>query len=92
MNPTPRDRLAAVLAPEVLDALAMLVAEQVASELERLNAACDTGPKWLTVEQAATRLGCSPAAVRMRASRGRLATRHHGRRVYVSAASVDELA
>jgi hypothetical protein len=30
--------------------------------------------------------------VRMRASRGRLATRRHGRRVYVAAASVDELA
>jgi hypothetical protein len=29
--------------------------------------------------------------VRMRASRGRLATRRQGRRVYVSVASVDEL-
>jgi excisionase family DNA binding protein len=88
---TPRDRLAAVLAPDVLDALDALVTERVADELARLDAARDK-PRWLTLEQAAERLGCTPAAVRMRASRGRLQTRRHGRRVYVSAASVDELA
>ena len=44
------------------------------------------------VEQAAERLGCSRDAVRMRANRGRLETRNHGRRVYVSAASVASLA
>src|SRR5690242_13395098 len=89
---TPRERLAAVLAPDLLDALDDLVAERVAAELARLDAQRDPGPRWLTLEQAAERLGCSPAAVRMRANRGRLATRRHGRRVYVSAASVDELA
>lgn len=89
---SPRDRLAAVLAPDVLDALEELVAERVAAELARLGAAHDSGPRWLTVEQAAERLACTPAAVRMRANRGRLDTRRHGRRVYVSAASVDNLA
>jgi excisionase family DNA binding protein len=88
----PRERLSAVLAPDVLDALDALIAEQVAAELALHAAAQGTGPRWLTLEQAAKRLGCSPAAVRMRANRGRLATRRHGRRVYVSAASVDELA
>jgi hypothetical protein len=89
---SPRDRLAAVLAPDVLDALDALVVERVAAELARLHVAGDDGPRWLTLEQAAERLGCTPAAVRMRANRGRLVTRRHGRRVYVSAASVDELA
>jgi excisionase family DNA binding protein len=88
---SPRQRLATVLAPDLLDALDAFVAENVAAELARFGAAHDNGPRWLTVEQAATRLGCSPAAVRMRASRGRLATRRQGRRVYVSVASVDEL-
>lgn len=92
MELTPRDRLAAVLAPELLDALDALVAERVAAELARLDAGRDNGPRWLTLEQAAKRLGCTAAAVRMRAARGRLQTRRHGRRVYVSAASVDELA
>ena len=86
----PRDRLAAVLSPDLLDALEALVAERVAVELAR-HAATDTGPRWLTLEQAAERLDCTAAAVRMRASRGRLVTRNHGRRVYVSATSVDDL-
>ncbi len=89
---SPRDRLAAVLAPDLLDALDELVSERVSAELARLDASRDSGPHWLTLEQAAQRLACSPAAVRMRANRGRLVTRRHGRRVYVSATSVDELA
>jgi excisionase family DNA binding protein len=87
----PRERLAAVLAPELLDALEKMVAERVAAELDRVEADHKSGPKWLTLEQAAERLGCSPAAVRMRANRGRLQARRHGRRVYVSAASVADL-
>jgi hypothetical protein len=85
---SPRDRLAAVLAPELVDAFEELVAERVAAELTRLEEERDNGPPWLTLEQAADRLGCSPDAVRMRASRGRLQTRRHGRRLYVSTASV----
>lgn len=48
-------------------------------------------PAWLTYEQAAARLGCTPDAIRMRAKRGRLELRHHGRRAYVSRSSVDTL-
>lgn len=85
---SPRDRLASVLSPDIVEALEELVAERVAAEL----AARETsGPKWLTLDAAAERLGCSRDAVRMRAARGRLETRHHGRRVYVSAASVATL-
>jgi hypothetical protein len=86
---TPRDRLSAVLAPDLLDALEELVAERVAAELARLDAHRDD-LRWLTLGQAAERLGCSAEAVRMRASRGRLETRRHGRRLYVSASSVAE--
>jgi hypothetical protein len=88
---TPRDRLAAVLAPDLLDTLDEFVAERVASEMARLDAHRDLAARWLTLEQAAERLGCSAAAVRMRAGRGRLESRHHGRCVYISAASVAEL-
>lgn len=48
--------------------------------------------KWLTVAEAAERLACTPDAVRMRCSRGRLDHRRQGRRLYVSADSVDRLA
>jgi excisionase family DNA binding protein len=47
--------------------------------------------RWLTLREAAERLGCTPDAVRMRISRGRLDHRRQGRRLYVSAASVDRL-
>jgi excisionase family DNA binding protein len=46
---------------------------------------------WLTLTEAAELLGCSPNAVRMRVNRGRLESRRHGRRVYVSVASIDRL-
>ncbi len=66
--------------------------------LAELRALLDVEPRvderrtWLTLAEAGERLGVSPDAVRMRAKRGRLEVRHHGRRVYVSAASVDRLA
>jgi excisionase family DNA binding protein len=47
--------------------------------------------RWLTVREAAERLGCSPDAVRMRINRGRPQAKRHGRTVYVSAESVDQL-
>jgi hypothetical protein len=46
---------------------------------------------WLTLTEAAEQLSCTPDAVRMRINRGRLECRHHGRRLYVSAASVERL-
>jgi excisionase family DNA binding protein len=85
---SPRDRLATVLAPERVHALEELIAERIDSELTRNET---SGLEWLTLDQAAERLGCSRDAVRMRAKRGRLTTRNHGRRVYVSAVSVASL-
>ena len=87
---SPRDRLASVLAAEVLDALEGFVAEKVAVELA--NRPNSPAAPWLTLDQAGELLGCSRDAVRMRIKRGRLESRRHGRRIYVSAASVAELA
>jgi excisionase family DNA binding protein len=75
---------------EALRALvAELVDEQVARRLDELNR--ENGPRWLTLEQAAEKLSCSPDAVRMRVRRGRLTHRYQGRRLYVSADAVDRL-
>jgi excisionase family DNA binding protein len=46
---------------------------------------------WLTLKEAAELLGCSPDAVRMRVHRGRLDHRRQGRRLYVSAVSIERL-
>ena len=79
--------LGPVLAGAILDALR----EELAAELVARPANGSTAPRWLTLEQAGERLGCSADAVRMRVQRGRLEHRRQGRRLYVSAASVDRL-
>ena len=80
-------RLSQVFAPAVVDAIVELVDGEVE---ERLRGRVEQGErKWYTTEEAAERLGCSPKAVRARVARGRLEHRHQGRRLYVSAASVD---
>jgi excisionase family DNA binding protein len=87
-----RQRLAALLAPEVLAALDELIADHVAEALRSTTRPSRDESPWLTLAQAAERLDCSVDAVRMRAKRGRLVTRNVGRRVYVSRASVDGIA
>lgn len=63
-----------MLAPDLLDAAGELIAECVAAELARFDAQRDSGPRRLILTRAADRLDHTPAAVRMRASRGRLQT------------------
>ncbi len=87
---SPSDRLLAALSPELVGALAELVADEVARQLADLDSP-RSSPKWLTLEQAAERLDCTPDAVRMRINRGRIESRRQGRRIYVSAESVDGL-
>jgi excisionase family DNA binding protein len=84
-----RDCLGAVLAPAVLDAITAFVQETVRAELARAPVGAER--KWLTVQQAAELLSCSPDAIRMRAKRGRLEHRHQGRSLYIAAAAVDNL-
>lgn len=85
-----RARLELLLSPSIVDAIEQLVEQRVREEL----ASRDTQAAqrtWLTLEEAGAQLGCSPDAVRKRVSRGRLEARRQGRRVYVSAASVERL-
>ena len=80
------DELAAQLATHpLLETLIQARVEQTIAERDQ-----HTRP-WLTLTEAAERLGCTPDAVRMRIYRGRLEHRRHGRRLYVRAASVDRL-
>ncbi len=72
--------------PGLREELRGLLAVDVATSTE------GTPRPWLTVAEAAERLGCSADAIRMRCSRGRLEHRRQGRRLYVSADSVDRLA
>jgi excisionase family DNA binding protein len=64
-------------------------AERLDAEFEERRLSVEK--PWLTFREAGERLGCSPDAVRMRVRRGRLHAEHQGRRVYVSAESVDRL-
>jgi excisionase family DNA binding protein len=80
------DELAVQLARHPrLEALVQARVEEALAEREH------GGRAWLTLTEAAQRLGCTPDAVRMRINRGRLEHRRHGRRLYVSAASVEQL-
>lgn len=85
-----RARLELLLSPAIVDAIEQLVEQRVREELEARAAAASTRT-WLTLEEAGEQLGCSPDAVRMRVKRGRLDSKRQGRRVYVSAASVERL-
>ena len=79
-----------VIADAVIDLLRPVVTELVDERFTQLQA-MQSAKRWLTLPEAAERLGCSVDAVRMRARRGRLEYRRQGRRFYVSAAGIDEL-
>jgi excisionase family DNA binding protein len=79
------------LAFTLSDELVERIAERAAAIVLERSTIAESGSPWLTLDQAAQRLGCSVDAVRMRARRGRLVTKHQGRRVYVSRESVDGL-
>jgi hypothetical protein len=83
------DRLAAILGPQTLDALEAYVDARIAGAVDKLQSAGNAEPEWVTLAQAGQRLGCSADAVRMRANRGRVETKHVGRRLYVLRASID---
>jgi excisionase family DNA binding protein len=85
---TERIDLVAIFSPDVVAAIQDLVDERVVAALAAMAPTNGAAP-WLTLEQAAERLGCSADAVRMRVKRGRLNCRRQGRRVYVSRDSVD---
>jgi hypothetical protein len=83
-----RERLADVLAPDVLAALDAFVDERIAAALA--TQPTDNGHgRWVTLEEGATLADCSVDALRMRISRGRYRSRRDGARVYVLRADVD---
>jgi hypothetical protein len=78
-----RGRLAGLVGPELLELLDAYVDERFAAALAAVQPPESNGGGWLTLARAAEILDTTPDAVRMRAKRGRLETRHEGRRVYV---------
>lgn len=85
-----RARLELLLSPAIVDAIEALVEQRVREELSARDTQA-AQRTWLTLEEAGEQLGCSADAVRMRVRRGRLDSRKQGRRLYVSAASVERL-
>lgn len=81
-------RLEALVGPAIAGAIVDALREELAATSPAHEA---SSPRWLTLEQAGARLGCSADAIRMRVNRGRLEARRQGRRLYVSADSVDRL-
>jgi excisionase family DNA binding protein len=85
-----RAQLEMLLSPACVDAIEQLVEERVRQELAARDSRV-AERTWLTLEEAGEQLGVSADAVRMRVKRGRLEGKTQGRRVYVSAASVERL-
>jgi excisionase family DNA binding protein len=83
----PTADLGSFFAPDVLVAFERMVDERVSARLDMVTV--DDRPVWLTLKEAAARLGCSEDAARMRANRGRLVSKHIGRNLYISRESVD---
>jgi excisionase family DNA binding protein len=85
------------ISPEAIEraegVLVDLIRAIVRDELAKVVSATrgESPRKWLTVAEAATRLGCSRDAIRMRVRRGRLEAKRQGRTVYVSSDSVEGL-
>jgi excisionase family DNA binding protein len=76
---TARERLAGVLAPDVLAALEELVAERVAAELEAATADGARSP-WLSIRDAAERAGVAERTLERAIAAGRLRSSTVGRR------------
>lgn len=82
-----------IFAPEVAAILETEIDRRIRGALAELDARRPAADRrWLTLEEAGARLGISADAVRMRVKRGRLEHRRQGRRLYVSAESIDRLA
>jgi hypothetical protein len=84
-----RERLADVLAPDVLTALDAFVDERIAAALTDQPTGSNGHGRWATLEEGAELAGCSADAMRMRVTRGRYRSRRDGARVYVLRADVD---
>jgi excisionase family DNA binding protein len=89
---TPRERLAAVLAPELLTALEQLVEERVDERLQVLSAkrmAARQRPELLSVPEAAELLRCERQRIYDLLSSGRLTRLKDGARVLVRRSEIE---
>jgi len=84
---TARERLAAVLAPDVLDAFEELVAERVAHALAGTEN--DNGSPWLSVQEAAEYARVSERTLSRAIARGRVRSETCGRRRLLHRDEVD---
>jgi excisionase family DNA binding protein len=80
-----RSELARFLTGDALQALDCYLA----AIMEAGSSAAPAKKRWLTVEEAADELGCTPATLRKRLERGRLAKHRQGGRVYVDRLELD---
>jgi excisionase family DNA binding protein len=82
------ERLAAVLVPDILDALEKLVDERVEARLADLDAEA-TGAPWLSIREAAERAGVSERSLERAIASGRLRSSTVGRRRLVHRDDLD---
>lgn len=88
---TGRDRLLAVLAPELVEAIDQLVEERVREQLDSTGTASTSSP-WLALEEAASYLRVSPRTLERRIAKGRIRSTTIGRRRLLHRDDLDELA
>ncbi len=81
---TPRARLEAVFAPEVVAALEVLIREEVEARVSVYR------KPWLSVSEAAEYLGCTQKAIRGRIDRRTLPATHLAGNVLIDRVAVDE--
>jgi excisionase family DNA binding protein len=87
---TGRDRLLAILAPDLVEAIDQLVEERVRATLEAL--ASNGGSPWLSLDEAAEYLRVSPRTLERQLARGRVRSSGIGRRRLLHRDDLDELA
>ncbi len=89
---TGRDRLLAVLAPELVEAIEQLVDERVAERLEAHSTNGGTDSPWLSLDEAADHLRVSPRTLERRIAKGSVRSTTIGRRRLLHRDDLDELA
>jgi excisionase family DNA binding protein len=88
------DDFALELPHALADALRPVVEMLVDERLERRLAEIERAQSrrtWITLAEAADRLGCTYDAIRMRADRGTIESRRQGGRRYVLASAIEQL-
>jgi len=74
--------LRAIFAADVVEAIEQAIAEHIRRALDERERQ-DEADTWMTPAQLGEVLGISAEAVRKRVARGRIESRHHGRRLLV---------